>query len=166
VDSALTRDEALRRFRADLTEPAAGLADGATARDELVQRFIRALEQRDTAALASLVITRAEFAYLYYPTDPLSRPPYELSPALMWFRLQGSNRKAAAALLAKRAGRPLGYVGYHCARSDRQGDNTVWSECTITRQIPGSAGALEERLFGTILERDGRYKLVALRNQL
>ncbi|HXO86405.1 MAG TPA: hypothetical protein VN803_12870, partial [Gemmatimonadales bacterium] len=72
VDSAVSREAELARFRDGLTEPAA-LAGGAASRDALVRAFVRALQARDTIALAGLLLTRAEFAYLYYPTNPEAR---------------------------------------------------------------------------------------------
>lgn len=165
VDSALPADEALRRFRADLHEKSDSLIGGFTSREALVRELLHALERGDTLALEPLVISRAEFAFLYYPTSPLSKPPYELSPSLMWFQLQESNRSAAFALLARRGGAPLGYVGHACARSEHHGENTIWSACYITRRMPDGSER-RERLFGSIIERDGSYKFVALSNEL
>lgn len=173
VDSAASRDEALRRFRADLpiplplplTEPPAALSGEYESREALVRQLVHVIEQRDTLAIEPLVITRAEFAYLYYPDSPLSRPPYDLSPGLMWFQLQESNRKAALALLGARGGAPLGYIGHECARSERQGANTIWSACEVAHRSPGGE-TLRERLFGTIIERRGHFKFVGLSNEL
>ena len=165
VDSLLSRDEALRRFRADLQEEPSALSGGFPSREALVRELVHALEQSDTLALEPLVITRAEFAYLYYPSAPLSRPPYELPPSLMWFQLQESNRSAALVLLRQRGGAPLGFVWHECAHSERQGANLIWSACSLTRRMPDGSER-RERLFGSIIERDGRYKFVGLSNEL
>ena len=91
VDSIIPREEAVRRFRAGLS-PVDSLAGGARTRDALVKAFVRALGESDTAALAGLTVSRAEFAYLYYPTAAEGKPPYDLEPGLMWFMLsQRSN---------------------------------------------------------------------------
>lgn len=165
VDSAIPIDEALRRFRADIPSEPSELDGGFTSREALVRGFVRALEQSDTLALERLVLNRAEFAYLYYPSSPLSAPPYALPPSLMWFQLQSNNRKAAEALLRRRSGASLGYVRHECATHERQGGNIVWSDCLTVRRVSGG-GERGERLFGTVLERDGRYKLVGLSNEL
>jgi hypothetical protein len=165
VDSVLPVDESLRRFRADIAEAPTALTGGSTSREALVRSFVQALERSDTLALASLVLTRAEFAYLYYPSSPLAAPPYQLPPSLMWFQLQENNRKAGAALLAKRGGMHLEYVGHDCAASERQGANTIWSRCRVLRRS-SNGGERSERLFGTILERNGRYEFVGLSNEL
>jgi hypothetical protein len=165
VDSAVTRSQELRRFRADLTPPA-GLIGGAASRDALVRRYVRALERADTAALQALVIDRAEFAYLYYPTTPQGRPPYDLSPGLMWFMLQENSRRGLVHAIEERGGRPLGFVGYSCdRRPSREGENTVVGPCLIRRRQPGG-DEVQERLFGLIIERDHYFKLVSLANKL
>ena len=164
IDSAVPRDEALRRFQQGI-ERADSLSGAARSRGALVRRFVRALEARDTLALRRLVLTRGEFAYLCYPANPQGLPPYELSPDLMWFLLvEGSNRGLAHAL-EERGGRPLGFVGHSCeAEPSRQGDNTVWGPCLVRRQEAGDTVA--ERLFGLIVERRGRYKFVSYANNL
>lgn len=165
VDSVLPLEEALRRFRVDIPDRPTALHAGFDSREALVRGFVDALERGDTLRLEKMVLNRAEFAYLYYPTSPLAAPPYELSPSLMWFQLQENNRKAASALLQKRSGMRLDYVGHECARSERQGENTIWSQCRILRKSR-NAGLLRERLFGSIIERDGRYEILGLSNEL
>lgn len=165
VDSALPTDEALRRFRAGLGAPQAALAPAFHSREALVRKLVEVVERSDTLGLVPLVLSRAEFAYLYYPTNPLSKPPYALAPELMWFRLQESNRRAAFALIHARGGMPLDYLGHECAHSERQGDNTIWSDCEVRHRVP-TGSERRERLFGTIIERNGRYKFVGLSNAL
>jgi hypothetical protein len=165
VDSALPRNEALRRFRQGLVEPR-GLGDGRPTRDALVRAFVSAVEAGDAARLRSLVLTRAEFGWLYYPTTPQGLPPYELSPSLLWFLTDGATTKGLRRLLDERRGRPLGYAGYRCDPvPSREGANTVWGPCLV-RRVGAPGDTVEERLFGLILERDGIFKFVSLANKL
>lgn len=155
----------LVKFRAGLVKPE-NLTGGAPSQDALVTQFVRALETRDTAALVRLHLTRAEFAWLYYPSNPQSRPPYNLSPELMWFMEHGNSEKGVSRLLEDRAGVPLGVVSYKCDPvTSRQGANTLIGPCLVIRVTP-SRETLEERLFGLILERGGRYKFVSYSNKL
>ena len=166
VDSALPAGEALRRFRADLREHPTVLTEAARSRDGLVQRFVRALEARDTAALRGMVLSRAEFAYLYYPSSRFSTEPYQLPPQTLWSLLQGNSEKGAQRALERRAGHPLRYVGYRCEpEPERQGENRFWNECTI-RRVAAPRDTVSERLFGSIMERGGRYKFVSYANRL
>ena len=164
VDSAIPIDEALRRFRRDLP-PEKALRGGFGSREALVREFVRALEVRDTAALRRMVLKPGEFAWLYYPSSPLSRPPYELAPALMWFQLQGESEKGASRLFSDRAGPALRYAGHTCAPPRVEGKNRIHSSCEL-RRVTTARDSVAERLFGLIIERDGHYKFVSYANRL
>jgi len=164
VDSAIPIDEALRRFRRDLPNPKT-LHGGFGTREKLVGQFVRALEVQDTAALRRMVLKADEFAWFYYPSSPLSRPPYELAPALMWFQLQGESEKDASRLFSERAGHALGYIGHTCATPRVDGKNRIHSSCEL-RRVTAVSDTVAERLFGLIIERDGSYKFVSYANKL
>lgn len=164
IDSAIPIDEALRRFRQGLPKPEA-LRGGLVSREKLVRGFVLALELQDTAALRRMVLRADEFAWFYYPSSPLSRPPYELAPALMWFQLQGESEKGASRLFTERAGHPLGYIGHTCAPRRVEGWNRVHASCEL-RRITVAGDTVAERLFGLIVERDGWYKFVSYANRL
>ena len=165
VDSLVPREEALRLFRQGLEEPES-LNGGARSRDALVRDFVGALEARDTAALRAMLMTKAEYGWLYYPTNPQGLPPYDLSPALYWFMIEGRSAQGLTQALAERGGQPLRLVGYSCyAGFSQEGVNRVYGPCLVRRrQAPGDT--VSERLFGPILERGGRYKFVSYANQL
>lgn len=165
VDSVLTRDEVLRRFREGLA-PVGELENGQKNRDQLVAAFVAALGSSDTMALRSMAITRAEFAFLYYPTTPQGRPPYDLEPGLMWHLLvQRSDRGLRRALRAY-GGRRFRLVRYNCGKEQsREGDNTISGPCVIRVRDPeGSIVSLG--LISQIIERDGRYKFISYANKL
>ena len=165
VDTVVPREVALRRFQ-DASRRVESLAGGEPTREALVRAYIRALEQRDTVTLARLLLTRDEFAFLYYPTTPQGLPPYDLAPELMWFILSQGSERGLGRALQERGGSPLGYVSHRCDRTpSREGQNLVWGPCVVRRRLPdGRTGA--ERLFGLILERGGRYKFVSYANKL
>ncbi|HWN19892.1 MAG TPA: hypothetical protein VNO19_13340 [Gemmatimonadales bacterium] len=165
VDSILTRDEALRRFRAGLA-PVTALEGGRESRDTLVVRFLRALKVQDTLALASMAVTRPEFAYLYYPTTPQGLPPYDVEPGLMWHLLLERSERGVRRSLAAYGGRELRLLGYDCgAEVSREGDNTISGPCVMrVRDEQGKTVSL--RLFSQILERSGRYKFLSYANKL
>lgn len=166
IDSILPVEAEIRRFQATIPSRPTAFANGATSRSALVSSFVRALERNDTTALARLVIDRAEFGYLIYPTSPNAAPPYRQSPSLIWMTRAASNDKSLTRLFARFGGKPLGYHGFTCADSiDRQGANTLWSGC-IVRFSPTAGETSRLRLFGTIVERAGQYKFLSLNNGL
>ena len=159
VDSIVPIPVALERFRADIPVAPDSLRNGASSPEALVGEVLSRVEASDTLGLERLAVDRAEFAYLYYESSPLSRPPYELPPAVMWFRQQQENRIGALRLLRELGGRPLGAWVLVCEEAPvAQGENRVWSGCRVR------LGSRELRLFGAILERDGRFKVLSYGN--
>jgi hypothetical protein len=162
VDSILPLEEALRRFRADLVE-ATALEGGAASRDELVRRFVRAVETRDTTALRQMMLSRAEYAWLYYPTSTFSREPYYQMPQLNWFLNVASSEKGITRVVARHGGRALGFAGYQCPDSARtEAGLSFWDGCLVS--FEGDSRRM--RLFGSIIERDGQYKFYSYANDL
>jgi len=69
-------------------------------------------------------------------------------------------------LMARFGGRPLGFAGHSCATPlERQGENTVWSGC-IVRRAGNGGDTTALRMFGSIIERGGRFKFLSLSNGL
>jgi hypothetical protein len=165
VDSILTGKEALRRFRQGLP-PVTVLEGGQESRDSLVAGFLSALGSRDTLALTSMAVTRSEFAYLYYPTTPQRRPPYELEPGLMWHLLLQRSDRGLRRSLAAHGGQRLLLLSYDCGTEvSREGDNTIAGPCVM--QVRDERGrTLSLRLVGQIIERGGRYKFLSYANKL
>lgn len=165
VDSIVPRAEAVRRFRLGLV-PVDSLEGGATSLDALVGAYVQALSEADTATLARLAVTRAEFAYLYYPTAVQARPPYDVEPGLMWFMLFERSNQGIRRALEAVGGRPMRLAGYDCgAGPQREGVNLVHGPCVV-RWVGGSADTVSAGLFSRVLERDGRLKFLSYANRL
>ena len=164
VDSALSIDTLLDRFRTGLEAPAE-LAGGAPSLEALVRAFATAVERHDSAALAGLALTRAEFAWLYYPYIPEAAPPYELEPGLMWFMLETNSSRGLRALLAERGGQPLGLIGQTCEGERRYGELLLLGPCSV-RRVAAPGDTVAEVLFGPVMSRNGRFKFVSYANKL
>jgi hypothetical protein len=164
VDSILPPEESLRRFRENL--PAVSTLEHAESnRDSLVRRFVRAVERNDTTTLRAIVITRAEFAYLYFPTSSHARPPAQQPPALVWFLQSQASEKGVSRALNRFGGQALDARGYTCASPPRvEGGNTIWDDCRLHVRANGDTSSI--RLFGGVIERDGRFKLLSYSNDL
>lgn len=165
VDSILPIEEEIRRFRATLEgEAPERLAGGAPSRDALVEGFVAAVESADTAALRAMLLTRAEFAWLYYPHTRFTSPPYTLAPGLLWFQIENGTSRGFHRLMDRMGGRPVHANGYGCGDAPLvEGPNRVWEECAVRLEPPGGE-ARTLRLFGSILERDGTFKFVSYSN--
>lgn len=163
ADSAIPREESLRRFRDGLA-PVVSLS-GPTSADSLVASFVTALAASDTAGLNELILDRREFAWVFYPGTPQGRPPYDLSPQLMWDMLVRQSDRGLTDALTRLGGRELGLVDYDCGTEPAiESDNRVWGPCTIT--LTSGSDTVGTRLTGPILERAGRYKFISFTNDL
>jgi hypothetical protein len=165
VDSVFPIEEEIRRFRATLTEQPRELStDALRDRDQLVNAFVRAIERSDALAAARLMITKAEFAYLYFEHSKYTRPPYKMSPALLWFLTVQDSEKGLSRALAAYAGSGITLRHHHCApEPSLEGPNRIWRDCTL--ELQDSRGTImTKRWFGAILERDGRYKFLSFSN--
>jgi hypothetical protein len=164
VDSIIPREVALARFRQGMAEVTA-LQGGAPTREALVRAFVEAATRSDTVRLRALALTRAEFAWLYYPTTPQALPPYDLAPGLMWSLLELHGAQGLRHLLAELGGRPARYRSHRCdARASVEGANTVYGPCVVRLALDGAVS--EERLFGLIIGREGLFKFVSYANKL
>jgi len=165
VDSIFPIEEEIRRFREGMT-PVAGLTGGLDSPAALVDALLRRLEAADTLGVTELALTRTEFAYLYYPYTIYTSPPYQLSPALVWFQQQNRSSRGLTRLLRTYAGKPLHDTGLSCPdEGEAFGNGHIWHGCTVLGELP-TGEAVEERLFGSILAVDGRHKFVSFSNEL
>ena len=166
ADSILPMQTMIARFQADLPVVDSLGSDAPRSIDELVTRFVEAVEDSSTVTLAALTLSRAEFAYLYFPTSIHARPPYAQPPSVNWLLLEQNSLKGRYRLLRRFGGTHLHVTTHHCAGTPLvQGANRIHETCVL--RIRGEDGRTEDvRLFGSIVERDGRFKLLSLSNRL
>ena len=163
VDSVLPTSEALRRFQAELS-PVSRLEYSARNRNELIGRFIDAIEKSDTATLEWLLISKAEYAFLYFPSSVYSRKPYELPPDIAWLLSEENSRKGLTRLIRRLGGQSLGFGGYDCGAAATEGENEFWRSCHVTYVDATSGHSVTRRLFGAIMKRGDRYKFLSYAN--
>jgi hypothetical protein len=164
VDSVRPVEVDLARFREGLGPAPAELTGGAESFGGLIARFARAVEARDTVALQRMQVSAAEYAWLVYPSSPLTRPPYVQAPQIAWMLLRQSGDAGLSRLVQRRGGAPLRITGRHCDPEPLvEGDNRLWRRCYVTT-VAGS-GTKSEKLFGVVIERHGRFKFVSYQNQ-
>jgi hypothetical protein len=173
VDSILPVEEELRRFRLAVSErgsmdgdrdPLNALTGASESREALVQRFIKALVESDSADLRAMHLSAREFADIVYPESPYTHPPYRQSPALVWNQITMPSSSGLTRLLRRVAGEPLRYVDHSCdEKPEPQGRNLIWMDCTV-RTANSSGEESRRRLFGSIIEREGRFKFVSYSN--
>ena len=164
AESATSMPFLLRRFQAATAGRPDRLARAAPTRDQLVERFVDALERSDTASLTSMRVSPAEFAHLFFPESMFMRPPYELDPSIVWLQIDAGSNKGLRRAVQRFAGSPFGYRGLVCQPPQVQGTMRLHG-CDVRRVTIGG-DTTQERLFGAILERDGEFKFLSLENKL
>lgn len=164
VDSILPPAEERRRFLAaspGMTSP--DFRGGAASRDLLAHRFLASLSARDTASLRAMVLQPREFAELYYDDSPFSHPPYRQPMSLAWRTIQDPSGVGLNRLLARQSGRPFTFVSQACdPLPKREGATTRFTGCLV-RYVDG-ADTVTRRLYGSILQRGGKYKFLSYTN--
>lgn len=166
VDSILPLDEQLRRFRSEIPSRPDTLRHASRSIDQLVQRWARAVSTHDSLALNRMALDRAEFAWLYYPGSKLSLPPYEAPPQLLWGQILASSNQGAQHVLERFGGKRFTIEGVACgAPTDSTTSTIVYSICSV-RVVTSSGHEDAARLFGSIVEHQGRFKFLGFVNSL
>lgn len=162
IDSALAA--ALGRFREGLPRTDT-LWNALHSKDAVVRHFMALLARRDTAGLARLHLSRAEWAWIVYPESRYTRAPYRQRVDIGWMLITERSSGALSRVLARRGGRPLSLVAWRCEDTpEPEGRTLYWGRCAVTYR--GAQGdTVTERLFSSIVERDGRYKIGSYSNQ-
>jgi hypothetical protein len=159
------RQVQLKQFRVGLAE-VTELQGGERSLERLVQSYLKALETRDTTALKNLALSRSEFGWIYYPTNPQARPPYDLEPRLFWFMANQHSGKGLGRALETFGGKGMHYAGTSCDPSvSQEGENRVYGPCLV-RLVQGPGDTAQLRMFGLVIERHGRWKFVSYANKL
>lgn len=166
VDSILPVEETVRRFKATIGgSPVTELQHASTSREALVRRIVHDVATRDTIDLAAAAITPREFIDLVYPSSPYTHPPYRESPAIVWMQIANPSNSGYLRLVRRLGGQAFAYESHTCAaKPDRQGKNTLWVGCTL-RVLDASHEITTQHWFATIIERDGRFKVLSYHNQ-
>jgi hypothetical protein len=166
VDSIFPVDEEIRRFKAKIGgTPVIAFQGASESRDALVRRIVRDVAANDTTDLAAAAITPREFIDLVYPSSPYTKPPYKESPAIVWMQIANPSNSGFLRLTRRLGGQAFEFESHRCAdKSERQGENTLWLNCTI-RVVNPQHETITQTWFGTIIARDGKYKVMSFRNQ-
>ena len=165
IDSVFPMPEMIRRFRVGLPEPR-GLIGGAESRQLLATQFVAALAARDRTALGRLTLSRAEFAYLYYPNSRDAAMANGMPPTLRWDVMTLASEKGVARALDRIGGKPLTLQALDCPTPPvTTGTITLHDDCTL-RIARTDGSTFSGRLFGSIVEHAGRFKFAGYNNDM
>lgn len=165
TDAKLTHEQELAEFRTGVPELAA-FDNAAPTRDALVAQWLAAVAAADTATVRRMLLSRAEFAWLFYPTTAQGLPPYELPPGLLWDMLTRQSDAGMRYVFRRWSEKDLQLAGYDCGTAPvAEGDNLIHGPCVI-HMIVDERDTIAARLTGPIIERAGEFKFVSYTNDL
>ena len=127
--------------------------------DALAEAVLTALENGDTAALEALPLSELEFRTVVWPELPSSRPQRGLPFDYVWGDLHQKSTNARRRLIDRHGGKH-----YELLAVEFAGDTTEYETYRVHREtmltVRNESGEEDTlALFGSILERDGAFKL-------
>ena len=127
--------------------------------DALSRAVLAALADEDAGHLASLGLSELEFRTVVWPELPSSRPERGLPFEYVWGDLDQKSTNALRRLVARHGGRR-----YTLAGVAFRGETTPYRTYRVHREavldlLDEEGNELTLPLFGSILERDGEFKL-------
>jgi hypothetical protein len=166
VDSIFPMDQMLRRFRVGLGPAPERLEHGLSGKLELARSIMSAAAVSDTVTLRRLQLTKAEFAWLYFPFSDFARDPYELPPEVSWMQIAAQSDAGLTKLMRLITNTQATVDSIVCSPTPKaQEQNRLWEDC-ITWWKDQEGRESHYRVFGTIIERGGTMKLVSYANRL
>lgn len=139
------------------------LKNGARSIDELVSRYLEAVADRDTAAMHALRLSEYEHNEILWPELPASRPEFNMPITFAWENLNLHSHRDANRVLADFSDRHIEIERVDCRKGVTEYPTLkVHGDCWIIGR-DGRTGIREEfKLFGSIVESEGRYKIIGI----
>jgi hypothetical protein len=162
VDSVFPPAEEKRRFLAEVGRTTDTLRYAERSRDALIARWAARVAAQDTVALERMALDLIEFGSLYWETSRFARDPYFLKPQTAWFQISANSQHDLHTLLRDFGGHPLRLTATECPPPVTEGANRLHERCRV--RLQGDTASYQ--LFGTIIERQGRFKFVSYANKL
>jgi hypothetical protein len=139
------------------------LQNGARSIDQLVSEYMEAVVAGDTAAMHALRLSEYEHNEILWPELPASRPEFNMPIAFAWENLNLHSRRDANRVLADFSDRHIEIERVDCRKGVTEYPTLkVHGDCWIIGR-DGRTGIREEfKLFGSIVESEGRYKIIGI----
>jgi hypothetical protein len=127
-------------------------------KEAAAQAVLDAVWTRDPEQLARLAISETEFLKYIWPTLPASAPDVGMPADRAWADQALKSRGYLAQMLAEHGGRRYELVRVTFAGPPTTYDTlTIHPEATLTVRERGAEESV--RLFGSMIESDGRWKI-------
>jgi hypothetical protein len=118
-----------------------------------------AIERKDVDALHALALNREEFTCVIWPDLPAARPERNLSPGFVWGDLNQKSNAALHHTLASHGGRRYQLTALRFLGGSTRYDSYVVHRESELVVADGHGSERPVRFFGSIVEKDGRFKV-------
>ncbi len=132
--------------------------------EEVCQRTLDALASNDTLALQRLRLTQFEHDSLLVPQMPAPAPGVERDMGMAWYLLEQNNIKGIRRALYDYGGKRFSLVRVRFTRPDKVFGPIVAHRGTEVTVRDSTGAEFVLPIFGSIVENNGRYKLVSIRD--
>lgn len=133
------------------------LANAESSPEALTSRFLDALAADDLEAIKRLRISKEEFCGYVFPELPASKLN-NVTCDFVWSQATLKSMSGMTRMLDKNKGKRLELVSVKFAATERHETYRVLKDPVVS--VRDETGAVQElRLFGSMLEMDGQYKL-------
>jgi len=127
--------------------------------EALSRAVLAAIEARDADALRALALSKEEFQEHVWPELPAARPERNLSANFVWGDLHHKSNITLRSTLAAHSGKKYEFVSIRFL-----GDTTAYESYRVHRESEltvrdADGNERQMRMFGSVLEKDGRYKV-------
>jgi hypothetical protein len=140
------------------------LSGGRASLEDLAREVLRCLRAQDADGLHALRITRDEYLELLFPEFDEAKRPSTIPPEFHWKLMDLNSRKGLRGVLSE-----FGGTDFELLRIE-VGDLRGYARCRLHNKVllhlrkrsDGTTGV--EELFGSVVERDGRFKLLSFKD--
>jgi hypothetical protein len=125
----------------------------------LARAVLAAIERRNADELQVLALNREEFTEHVWPQLPAARPERNLSPSFVWGDLNQKSNVMLRDTLTAHGGRKYAFISVKfLGETTDYGSYRVHRETELTVN-DGEGKERQIRVFGSVIEKGGRYKV-------
>jgi hypothetical protein len=128
----------------------------------LARAVLDAVARRDTDALRRLALNETEFRHHVWPQLPAARPERNLPFSYVWADLHQKSEQALRRTLTAYGGRRFELVDVRFSSVTDYAAYRVHREATFV--VRGDGGQSAVRVCGSLLEKDGKWKVFSYVN--
>lgn len=111
----------------------------------------------------ALRLSEYEHNNILWPEMPASRPEFNMPIEFAWENLNLRSRRDANRVVSEYGDRHIEMERVDCKKGVTEYETlTVYGDCWIVGRDPKTGERNEFKLFGSIVEAEGRYKIVGI----